>query len=966
MTDTPPKHEETPANPQNSTASMALLAPPLLVVALAVLYFFFLPPLSQVGLWDPYELKVADLARRMAVTLHGASGLALGGVDNSLPHLNDLGRPQLPFTSIALGFKYFGLHEWAGRAPLALWGVFGVLATYGFVSRLVDRRAGVFSAIALLTMPLYFVEARTMLGDIVTMSAFAMAFGGFAVAVFDAQENGKGSDRAVGVRLAWLVVGILGVVSGFYTRGAILSVAVPLLGVGLTYVIALANGQRRFDALAHLGGGLCVLVGVWFGWTGLVALKSATPSDLSPLVGAMIRVPSKYPTFDFEIGQLATSLAPWSAFVPFAFGRLFIPSRAPTMTAFVRESETRTALLVTAALAFVAHGWLTAHTDLMAFVAPAVLAAGCGIALRDYERGAHPSLAVGVGTLVLLGLLHHEFHTTPKKAFDTFAISGPTFPQNFEKQGNVIWWIALGGFAVVVLLTFIERYRTVASGSSHDEEPVLATTREPFDPKTYLRVLLSLRDAWDGMLMLAYFALVAGASLAGLAMWIGIRQHMAWAFAVRIEYRHILLDAWWKIAFGPPAVIFGALFWCDVWLWAFEGARSFTRSSLSRGFEPFEALARTLKNGRLGATLPKLIGGKLDVSNEHLDDGVGPIALLVLAPLMYLQVPAVVFGGLYLAGVKPLAALSFAIPSGIALFLVLGFVGDLLRGSRAGFLIVGALVFSGILCFSYYPVLANQLSPKEVIETYERTHKDGEPLGVFGVTAYGGGQPTVLKDVTSAYGWLMEGEPSSRRFLAVRSEELPKLNRLYRERAGHDGKNLPVLDARSSQIILVASSLRDDEKNRNVLDRIVLSAPPDPQRKLDVVLDDKLQVLGYDVENASGKRVDYVSTGQTYRMKTYFKVLEPVRTDWEMFIHIDGYRRRHNGDHKLCEGKYAPTLWSQGDIVVDDYEFKLDPSFSPGDYTVYFGLFVGDSRMKITSGSSDGENRVNGGTLKVR
>lgn len=89
MTDTPPKHEETPANPQNSTASMALLAPPLLVVALAVLYFFFLPPLSQVGLWDPYELKVADLARRMAVTLHGASGLALGGVDNSLPHLND-------------------------------------------------------------------------------------------------------------------------------------------------------------------------------------------------------------------------------------------------------------------------------------------------------------------------------------------------------------------------------------------------------------------------------------------------------------------------------------------------------------------------------------------------------------------------------------------------------------------------------------------------------------------------------------------------------------------------------------------------------------------------------------------------------------------------------------------------------------------------------------------------------------
>src|SRR5262249_46211661 len=96
--------------------------------AVPVLLFFFLPPLTWSGSWDPYELTVADLSRRVGLNLYGAGNLALEGAENSLPHLNDLGRPELPFTSIALGFKLFGLHEWAGRLPLALWGLAGVLA----------------------------------------------------------------------------------------------------------------------------------------------------------------------------------------------------------------------------------------------------------------------------------------------------------------------------------------------------------------------------------------------------------------------------------------------------------------------------------------------------------------------------------------------------------------------------------------------------------------------------------------------------------------------------------------------------------------------------------------------------------------------------------------------------------------------------------------------------------------------
>src|SRR3954464_3746746 len=178
--------------------------------------------------------------------------------------------------------------------------------------------------------------------------------------------------------------------------------------------------------------------------------------------------------------------------------------------------------------------------------------------------------------------------------------------------------------------------------------------------------------------------------------------------------------------------------------------------------------------------------------------------------------------------------------------------------------------------------------------------------------------------------------------------------------------NLPVLAARSSQILLVASKLLPSENNENPLGKTILSAPPKPQHKLDVNMEDKLQVLGYDVTDQAGRLVEVVAPGRKYRMRTYYRVLAPIGTEWEAFIHIDGFHRRHNGDHKPMEGKYPFSLWLKDDLLVDDYEFALEPNFSPGAYNVYFGLFVGDTRLKVKSGPSDGDNRVNGGNLQVQ
>jgi hypothetical protein len=340
---------------------------------------------------------------------------------------------------------------------------------------------------------------------------------------------------------------------------------------------------------------------------------------------------------------------------------------------------------------------------------------------------------------------------------------------------------------------------------------------------------------------------------------------------------------------------------------------------------------------------------------------------------MMLALPGAVLVGLLSKGVGAGYAVLWAVPSELAAFLILGALGDFLRGSRVAFLLIWGAVVGGTLCCFYYPALANQLSPKEIFESYERLHKSGEPLALLGVGGktsayYAGGQPTSFSDTTAGFNWLVSGGlggTGPRHFLATKSEDLPKLNQLYRERS-QPRMNVPVVDGRSSQILLLASALGPDETNQNTFNKIALSALPEPQHPLDVNMEDKLQVLGYDITDQAGHLIDYIAPGRKYRMRTYYKVLAPITTEWEAFIHIDGFHRRHNGDHKPMDGKYPLGLWLKDDLLVDDYEIGLEPNFTPGMYELYFGLYSGDSRLKVKTGPQDGENRIDGGPIRVQ
>jgi hypothetical protein len=823
------------------------------VGGLVVLASLFVP-LSASGIWDPYELNVAELARRLAIHLFGASRLALEGANNAVVSVGQLGKGELPFTSIALGFRCLGLHEAAGRLPLALWGLAGVLGTAFLLARLADARTAIFGAIALATTPLYFLHARTMLGDEVTMAAVALATAGLGVVVFD----GSAGTRPRARRVAALLVGVAGLGAGLLSRGLLIGVAIPALGVGLGWLIVrMARGQAP-DRHSDVAGGLTLLVGaVALGLGIWLVLGGLAAGQYSPWLGLTLVSKGKFPTFDTLLGSLGHALFPWSAFIPLAMGRISSAPVGVEGPGARRESALRALLFVVVVVAFAVQTALTPVTGVLPFSAMFALAAMAAVCLRDWERGAPASPGLALSAVALLALFVYDFRNFPDRALSAFAVEGAKYPESFQAQGRQLLHLAAAVAAVPFFFSWLEN-----SGP-----------RTPrFVRAEYLAYPRALRDLYHGNLW--FGLLVAEATLGG----------------------------------------FAALSWLSRRFWHWPR------------FETMGTLAR--KAAELGPLI---------------------LPLLMLAPLGALLV-------------RDLCRWLYArVPVTRAWGALLGLGGSGL-----------------VLSLGYYPALAAQLSPKGVFDSYRHSAGPGEPLALLGVSVtsasyYAGGRVATFDQVPSAYDWLAAG--AERRWLVFAQKDLAQLNSLYRGGGVLPGggppagvaakRNLPVLDARSSEILLASNRVGSGEHSQNPLDDWVLDQRPTPSHPLDSNLGGQLDVLGWEVTTLKGRAVSSLAPGERYQFRIAYQVMAPISGKWETFIHIDGHNRRFNGDHDTLSGKYPPQFWHPGDFILDIYPFTLEPSFAPGTYNVYFGLFSGNRRLEIKRGPEQ-EDRVVAGTIEVR
>jgi 4-amino-4-deoxy-L-arabinose transferase-like glycosyltransferase len=829
----PELDDEAVAPDPNERKARRLL--PFAAFALAVASFFGM--IARSGIWEPHELKVADLSRRIAVGLFGATNLASAG-ENIVPTAPDLGRGELPFTSVALGLKLFGLSEWAGRLPMALWGLAGAVATFWLLSRLVDRATASFAVIVLATMPLYFLQARTILGDIVAMASLAVATAGLAVAVFDPRLS-------TAFRFASWLVGGAGMAGGYGARGVLIGVVVPSLAIGLAWLVR--RDPSRRDRIADVLGGLALALGAAAAFIGLRVLLRAEDHQYSRLIGATIEMRRQVLTHDVIVHQLGHALLPWSALLPFALGRLLRPPLA-TGDEFERESSARVVIIAVAALSFGVYTGLAPLTGALPYGGVFALAAAAALFFRDLERGAPASRSLGLGVVSLLVLFYTDYKNFPEKGLAAFVVEDAKFPESFKELAKRVLQVGLVVSGGLFMLFLFERDLG---------QPAFVKR----DYQTWPRTLKSLAK---GNVLFALIGLEV--AFVGLAIALAISDHH----------------------FHFPFI---------------------------------ETMA-----------LPMRLVSKFG---------------FVVLPLLV---------------VSPYAALA---ARDAARFLLRAL--KITRGAAA----LGALTaFGAAMSFVYYPALARQISPKEVYDSYQRLARPGEPLGMIGATTttgsaryYARGDVRVFTSASDAFNWLT-GEGDSRRFLISRSNDIGQLNSLYRGRR-KPPQNLPVLDARSSEILLVSNRLLPGETNENPFAQWLPEERPKPQRGIDVDFNGQLHAFGWAVTDRDGQPVGWVRAGKPYQLRLYYEVTKPISGEWQTFVHIDGYQRRFNGDHETLEGKYAFHLWKPGDYVVDIHPIELEPNFTAGTYTVFFGLFRGDQRLEVKRGGAS-ENRVNAGPLEVR
>ncbi|MBN1653839.1 MAG: glycosyltransferase family 39 protein, partial [Deltaproteobacteria bacterium] len=165
--------------------------------------------LSAFGIWDPWELNLADAAQKL-----------LSGKELSEPH-------GLSVWFVAFGFKAFGLQEWAGRVPIVVFAVVTVFLAYQLVGWFATQRAAVYAAVVTATCPLFLFNARPMMGETVAFSFQALVALCASAAVFKPCRN----DKQMLATIGWLAALLISVMLAVETRGALLCALPPLAAV---------------------------------------------------------------------------------------------------------------------------------------------------------------------------------------------------------------------------------------------------------------------------------------------------------------------------------------------------------------------------------------------------------------------------------------------------------------------------------------------------------------------------------------------------------------------------------------------------------------------------------------------------------------------------------------------------------------------------------------------------------------
>ena len=255
--------------------------------------------LGGAALIEPDEGRNAEIAREILLLK-----------DWITPHYDLIPRLDKPiffFGLVALSYKLFGISEWAARLPSALAALACLCITYRFANSLFGRRAGLWSALILLSSMEFFALSRAVLMDMTLTCFISLALWSFWLGQ---REVGSGP-RKSRFLLMYVAMGMATLLKG--PIGFVLPVAV--IGV---YLLLTKRWSLLRRMQIPLGIALLILtVAPWY-----LAAESRNPGYLHYFLWeenvhrfTSAQFNRSGPWYYF-IGVLAAGLFPWTALLP--------------------------------------------------------------------------------------------------------------------------------------------------------------------------------------------------------------------------------------------------------------------------------------------------------------------------------------------------------------------------------------------------------------------------------------------------------------------------------------------------------------------------------------------------------------------------------------------------------------------------------------------------------------------------
>jgi hypothetical protein len=125
---------------------------------------------------------------------------------------------------------------------------------------------------------------------------------------------------------------------------------------------------------------------------------------------------------------------------------------------------------------------------------------------------------------------------------------------------------------------------------------------------------------------------------------------------------------------------------------------------------------------------------------------------------------------------------------------------------------------------------------------------------------------------------------------------------------------------------------------------------PPMQHRLRVALDDKVELLGYDLEES------VLRSGQPVACTLYWRGLEEMDQDYTVFTHLidpDGVTWGQ-WDNEPQQGQLPTTRWVPGQVVVDRYRIPLSPETPAGSLSLRVGMYDLRTMTRLPAFDQDG------------